>query len=425
MYNIFIKLLMLKITMLPILPKNNQSHLLQKFISQLKSNGFLGDAHDDLGSLVSVSTDNSIYQVTPELVLYPKNKSDILKIFKLGNINEFKCLKFSPRGGGTGTNGQSLSAGIIIDCSRFMNNIIEFNQQEKWITVQPAVVLDQLNEHIQKSKLFFAPNLSPSNRATLGGMVNTDACGKGSRIYGKTSQHILEIDFITVCGSEITSKKINFKDLEEKINQQDKEGEIYRATNSIISNNLDEIDKQFPKIARFMTGYNLAKVIDSKNKTFNINYLLSGSEGTLVYVVGLKLNLVNVPKYKSLFALQYPTFEGALRSAKALLDHHPAAVETVDDNILTLAKEDEIYNSVRHMIVEPDNKKTGAINLVEIISDTAEGLIQQEEEIKLKLDQLIINDLLNAYYHTNQSSEINALWNLRKKGVGLLGNMKG
>ena len=411
--------------MIPVLPKEEISPVLKNYIEALKRVGFKGDIQVDLGARIACSMDNSIYQVVPECVLYPKDKQDILYAFQVGNQDTFKALKFSPRGGGTGTNGQSLSPGIIIDCSRYMNQILEVNSEQKWVKVEPAVVLDQLNESVKNTGLFFAPNLSPSNRATLGGMVNTDACGKGSRLYGRTSQHILEIEFICVDGSEIKTQQISFEILEKKLAQQNKEGEIYRVTNDVITQNAEEIENRFPKLARFMTGYNLAKVIDQENKTFNLNYLLSGSEGTLVYVVGLKLNLVEIPKFKSLFALQYPTFKGALRAAKDLLEHHPAAVETIDDNILALAREDEIFNKVAHMIIEPEGKKAGAINLVEVISDSQDDLLAQEKAITEKLKVLIQADKLNAYYHTNKPNEIAELWNLRKKGVGLLGNMKG
>ncbi|MDC0535555.1 FAD-dependent oxidoreductase, partial [Francisellaceae bacterium] len=130
--------------MIPVLPKDKISPVLEAFTKALKDKQFKGDIQFDLGARIACSMDNSIYQVVPECVLYPKNKQDILHAFRVGNQTQFKDLKFSPRGGGTGTNGQSLSSGIIIDCSRYMNQILEVDSEQKWVKVQPAVVLDQL-----------------------------------------------------------------------------------------------------------------------------------------------------------------------------------------------------------------------------------------------------------------------------------------
>ena len=178
----------------------------QNFLEVLSKSEFSGDIHRDNGSRLVTATDNSIYQVLPQAVVFPKKSKDIQTVLKIADQKRFsKRIKITARGGGTGTNGQSLTEGIVLDCSRYMNRIIESNFKEGWVCVEPGVVLDQLNEHLAPNKVFFAPDLSPSNRATLGGMVNTDACGKGSRIYGRTSDHVLELTCVLSNGEVLES----------------------------------------------------------------------------------------------------------------------------------------------------------------------------------------------------------------------------
>lgn len=127
---------------------------------------------------------------------------------RLAAEERFKTLIFTPRGGGTGTNGQALNAGIIVDMSRYMNRIIEINPEEGWVRVEAGVIKDQLNQFLKPYGYFFAPELSTSNRATLGGMINTDASGQGSLVYGKTSDHVLGVRSVLIGGDILDTQPI-------------------------------------------------------------------------------------------------------------------------------------------------------------------------------------------------------------------------
>ena len=287
--------------MIPKLSQNgslSQTH--KDFIEALQNSTFGGEVETQLSSRLVASTDNSIYQVLPQAVLLPRSKSDISTIFTLARDERFRQLKFTPRGGGTGTNGQSLSNGFLVDASKHMNKVLEVNEKEGWARVQPGVVLDQLNQQIKATGLFFAPDLSPSNRATIGGMCNTDACGKGSRVYGKTSNHLLELELILSDGSAMDSSPLSEQELSDKQARSDMAGAIHRDVHRIVINNKDLIENTFPKLTRFLSGYNLAHVIDEDGK-FNLNYLIAGSEGTLAFVSELKIRLCPIPKRKHLF----------------------------------------------------------------------------------------------------------------------------
>jgi FAD/FMN-containing dehydrogenase/Fe-S oxidoreductase len=391
------------------------------FLEELAKTPFSGEIKADFANRLVLSTDNSIYQILPQGVVFPCTQEDLVYLFQLANKVSYKEITFSPRGGGTGTNGQSLASGILIDCSKYMKEILEVNLQESWVRVQPGVILDRLNEYLQPYGVFFAPNVAPSNRATIGGMINTDACGKGSRVYGRTSDHILELTWVLSDGTVATSQKCNFNTLKQLKQQSGRLGEIYRQVDEIVTNKQQLIAETFPKTPRFMTGYNLAKVYDKEKESFDINRILAGSEGTLAIITEAKLKLSPIPKYKQLLAIHYSCFDDALKAAEAILAFEPSAIETIDEKILELAKQDEIYIRVQDFI-----KDAQVINLVEFAGDNL-------EELNKKIDQLTSNikfsqqqsQQATGYYLAQNQQEINNLWNLRKKGAGLLGNKKG
>src|SRR3954470_621183 len=164
-----------------------------EFLAELRARGFAGDLSSTHADRTVLATDNSIYHVTPEAIAFPRGTDDLVRIARLLDDPRFHGLKLAPRGGGTGTNGQSLTEGLVVDVSRHMNRILEINTEQRWVRVQAGVVKDQLNAALAEHGLFFPPELSTSNRATIGGKVGTDACGQGPCLYGKTSDHVLEL----------------------------------------------------------------------------------------------------------------------------------------------------------------------------------------------------------------------------------------
>ena len=132
-----------------------------------------------------------------------------MRIARLSSEPRFAALRLAPRGGGTGTNGQSLTDGLVVDVSRHMNRILDIDVGQRRARVQAGVVKDQLNAALAEHGLFFAPELSTSNRATIGGMINTDACGQGSCLYGKTRDHVLALTTVLLDGTVWTSRPLD------------------------------------------------------------------------------------------------------------------------------------------------------------------------------------------------------------------------
>ena len=285
-----------------------------------------------------LSTDNSIYQVFPQAIAFPKGIDDLVRIARLAAEPRFQALKLAPRGGGTGTNGQSLTDGLVVDLSRDMNRILEIDPVRRRVRVEAGVVKDQLNKALEPHGLFFAPELSTSNRATIGGMINTDACGQGSCIYGKTSNHVLSLTTVLLDGTVWTSRPLDDEELKAVEARSDRVGAIHRLVNAIHRENEALIAERFPKLNRSLTGYDLAHIRDREGR-FDLNAILCGAEGTLGFIAEAELNVLPIPKHSALINIRYDSFDAALRDARALVAVQAASIETVDSRVLALARE--------------------------------------------------------------------------------------
>ncbi|MGD9859079.1 MAG: FAD-binding and (Fe-S)-binding domain-containing protein [Marinobacterium sp.] len=396
------------------------------FIETLKQQGFKGDLNPDYANRVVLATDNSIYQILPQGVLYPKNSEDLVLIARLADQPRFRSIVLSARGGGTGTNGQSLTDGLIVDVSKHMNRILEINPDERWVRVQGGVVKDQLNAALKPYGLFFAPELSTSNRATIGGMINTDASGQGSVLYGKTRDHVLELTSVWLDGTLWQSGPIDEAELETIKQRTDRVGEVHRLLDGIQRERQDEIDTCFPKLNRCLTGYDLAHIRDESGR-FNLNSILCGAEGSLAFIAEAKLNVLPIPKHAALVNIKYDSFEASLRDAQALMQWQPTSIETVDSKVLNLAMGDIVWDSVRNYFPEKEGDPViQGINLVEYTGDDEAELREKVEKLCRHLEQISGEPGKSFGFSVVYGArEINKIWGMRKKAVGLLGNAQG
>ena len=398
-----------------------------KFLEALTSSNFSGEIEDRYAARLLVATDNSVYQRMPQAVLFPKSKEDVVEIFQLASRSEFKSVKFAPRGGGTGTNGQSLTDGIVIDMSRHMKKVWDFNPQERSIYVQPGVIKDELNELTAKENLFFSPELSTSSRATIGGMLSNDAAGQGSLVYGRTSEHILEVDVVLEDGSTALFKPVSGDELKAKLALKNLEGEIYRTVYSLVKDNAAAIKQHFPKLNRFLTGYDLDHAYDPKSDTLNLCRLVCGAEGTLCTVVGAKLDLTVKPTYRALCVVKYENFDSALRHANALIKAGVFSVETVDSKVLNLAKKDPVWLSVKDYITDVEGAEISGVNIVEfngMDTEKVKAFMLKLYDQTIKQSQKRQMGILGACIVETKEG-IAAVYGMRKKAVGLLGSAAG
>ncbi|AIL61040.1 D-2-hydroxyglutarate dehydrogenase YdiJ [Pseudomonas alkylphenolica] len=393
------------------------------FLEALRAAGFRGQLSADYATRTVLATDNSIYQRLPQAAVFPQDAEDVARIAALMAEPRFKAVKLTPRGGGTGTNGQSLTDGIVVDLSRHMNSILEINVEERWVRVQAGVVKDQLNAALKPHGLFFAPELSTSNRATVGGMINTDASGQGSCTYGKTRDHVLELHSVLLGGQRLHTRPLDDAELEQACAEPGRAGEVYRTARQIQETQAELIEQIFPKLNRCLTGYDLAHLRDEQGR-FNLNSVLCGAEGSLGYVVEAKLNVLPIPKYAVLVNVRYTSFMDALRDANALMAHKPLSIETVDSKVLMLAMKDIVWHSVAEYFPADAERPTLGINLVEFCGDDP---AEVNARVQAFVAHLQADQGVERLGHTlaEGAEAVTRVYTMRKRSVGLLGNVEG
>ncbi|MBF4797961.1 FAD-binding oxidoreductase [Aeromonas hydrophila] len=398
-----------------------------QFLELLARSAFRGDIEKSYASRLAMATDNSVYQVVPQAVLYPRSADDIAVMLKLAQGPEYATLSFFPRGGGTGTNGQSLGGGIIVDLSRHMNQIMEINLEEGWVRAQAGVVKDQLNAYLKPHGYFFSPDLSTSNRATLGGMVNTDASGQGSLVYGKTSDHVLGLKAVLENGDLMATEPVTGQRLADKLALENREGEIYRTLYRIGRERRADIEATFPKLNRFLTGYDLKHLYQPDTDTLDVSRVLCGSEGSLGFITEARLNITPIPRYRTLVNVKYDSFPSALRNAPFMVEAQALSVETVDSRVLGLARADIIWHSVKEFIQEVPGKDLQGLNIVEFADTDEDEHKAKVAELCRRIDGLLAKGEAGiiGYQVCNHLASIETIYAMRKKSVGLLGNAEG
>jgi FAD/FMN-containing dehydrogenase/Fe-S oxidoreductase len=432
-------------------------------LAELRARGFEGDLSPFYADRTVLGTDNSIYQLMPQAIAFPRGTDDLVRVARVAADPRFTDVKLAPRGGGTGTNGQSLTDGLVVDVSRHMNRILDINVTERRVRVQAGVVKDQLNAALAKHGLFFAPELSTSNRATIGGMINTDASGQGSCLYGKTRDHVLSLTTVLLDGTVWTSWPLDDEELAAAMARPDRVGAIHRLVDTIQRQNEALIAERFPKLNRCLTGYDLAHIRNSEGR-FDLNAILCGAEGTLGFIAEAELNVLPTPKHSALINIRYDHFDAALRDARALVAMRAASIETVDSKVLALARNDIVWQEVRDFFPDDPEGPAEGVNLVELLADDAGDFEAQLKEVTTRLeregrahgrrgftvardegearDQRTVgagaqgglriaedgDEAEDEGIGLQPMSEVKAverIWGMRKKAVGLLGNMQG
>ncbi|MGR5061455.1 D-2-hydroxyglutarate dehydrogenase YdiJ [Photobacterium sp. DNB22_13_2] len=414
--------------MLPALThQSGTEDVVLSFLQELEKSGFCGDIESAYASRLAVATDNSVYQQLPQAVVFPTQNKDLIVLGQLAQSDAYKTITFSARGGGTGTNGQSLTPGIVVDLSRHMNKVLEINVDEGWARVQTGVIKDQLNDALRPHGFFFSPDLSTSNRATIGGMINTDASGQGSLKYGKTSDHVLGLKAVLVDGSVLDTEPQQSKEIQSLADIGELATRALKVSEHVCREKREQIVDKFPPLNRFLTGYDLKNVFDDGLSQFDITRLLCGSEGSLAFITEAKLNLTSIPKSRTLVNIKYDSFDSALRNAPMMVEAKALSVETVDSRVLNLAKQDIVWHTVSDLITDVPNQEMLGINIVEYASNDPQENQQQVTDLCQQIDEMLAKKQhgIIGYQVCNELPDIQKIYNMRKKAVGLLGAAKG
>jgi FAD/FMN-containing dehydrogenase/Fe-S oxidoreductase len=370
-----------------------------------------GEVRFDPLSRALYATDASVYEIVPLGVVIPKHRADILQTLEI--CRRFRC-SITMRGGGTSQAGQAIGAGIQIDTSKLYNRILEVNAEQRWARVEPGVVLDELNAHLQPLGLRFAPDISTASRATIGGMMANNSSGARSVLYGKTIDHVLEQTVALSDGSVVEFREIPRSEVPKG---DSLEAACYRTVMVLAAEHAAEIERRYPKILRRVAGYNLDEFTDS-SKPVNLAKIIVGSEGTLGIVLEAKLNLVALPKAKAVMVIMFGDLLEALEAAPVILRHQPSAIEVMDKAILDHAMENSTLQRIRSTYIQGD---PGATLCVEFYADRKDELPARLAALE---QDLRARKLGYAYCPETDLAGQARIWSLREAALGLSMAMK-
>lgn len=383
-----------------------------------------GELHYDKAMRILYATDASAYRELPLAVAIPKNTDDIKKLIAFARKHKTGLI---PRTAGTSLAGQVVGNGIVVDVSRHFTQILELNKEERWVRVQPGVIRDELNMFLKQHGLFFGPETSTANRAMIGGMVGNNSCGSNSVVYRSTREHLLEVKAILSDGSDATFKSLSLDEFHAKCEGDTLEANIYRTVRSLLSNyeTQQEIRREFPSknVERRNTGYAVDLLVEmapftAGGEDFNFCKLIAGSEGTLAFITEIKLNVVPLPpKEKGLLCVHFNTIDESLRANLIALKYKPSASELIDHYILECTR-DNIEQRKNRFFVQGD---PGAILVVEYARETREEIIEVAKQVEAEMRAAG----LGYHFPLLFGEDTKKIWNLRKAGLGLLGNMPG
>jgi len=385
-------------------------------LAQMLSKELRGDVLFDGASRGRYSTDASIYQITPIGVVIPRDQADVLRALDIARDQKVAILS---RGAGTSQCGQTVGDALIIDNSRWLCNVIDFDEHARTVTVEPGIVLDHLNAWLKPYGLWFPVDVSTSAQCTIGGMTGNNSCGSRSIEYGNMVHNVLGIDAVLPDGTQAY-----FGSLKHPVQGARLEG-ILETLKTIATRERGELAERIPKVLRRVAGYNI-DLFDCQNPraytddgTANLSHLLVGSEGTLAYSRQITLKLSTLPEHKTLGVVNFQSFYKAMESAQHIVKLKPTAVELVDRTMIELAMDNPSFRPVieKALVGSP-----AAILLVEFAGQHQAELLQQLDELDTLMSDLGLPDCV---IKMPEAKAQKALWDVRKAGLNIMMSMKG
>lgn len=366
------------------------------------------------------ATDASIYQIMPIGVVVPRDQADLLLCLDIARSEKTPVLA---RGGGTSQCGQTVGEALVIDSSKWLNNVIDFDQQNRTVTVEPGMVLDHLNAWLKPYGLWFPVDVSTGAQCTIGGMAANNSCGSRSIEYGNMVHNVLAIDAVLPDGTKGRFETLD--DMLQGTTQMPRLQGIVKNLQRIAQREQDEIVERVPKVLRRVAGYNI-DLFDCQNPLAytddgkaNLAHILVGSEGTLAYSRQLKLKLSPLPKHKVLGVINFPTFYRAMDSSQHIVKLGPTAVELVDRTMIDLSLDIPSFRPVIEKALVGDPQ---AMLLVEFSGDDKAQLMERLAALADLMNDLGLPGLIA---NMTDASEQKALWDVRKAGLNIMMSMKG
>ena len=375
-----------------------------------------GDVLFDRAARGRYATDASIYQIMPLGAVVPKDQGDLLLALEIARDAHIPVLA---RGAGTSQCGQTIGEALVIDTSKWLNNIVHFDREARTVKVEPGVVLDHLNAWLKPHGLWFPVDVSTSAQCTIGGMAGNNSCGSRSMEYGIMVHNVAAIDAVLADGHQATFGPLHAMSSDARTRS------LVEGVQRIAQRERDEIREQVPKVLRRVAGYNIdlfdcqSPLPFSADGVPNLAQLLVGSEGTLAFSRQLTLKLWPLPEHKTLGVVNFPTFYDAMDMTQHIVKLGPVAVELVDRTMIDLSMSNPAFRPVieRALVGQPQ-----AVLLVEFAgADKAVQLAKLAQLVELMGDL----GLPDSVVEMPDAAQQKALWEVRKAGLNIMMSMKG
>jgi FAD/FMN-containing dehydrogenase/Fe-S oxidoreductase len=363
-----------------------------------------GEVRFDAASKAAYSTDSSNYRHIPIGLVIPLDELDVINTVAI-------CRRFDApilsRGGGTSLAGQCCNAAVVLDFSKYMNKMGEVDPVARTVRVQPGIVLDRVREAAEKHELTFAPDPATHSRCTLGGMIGNNSCGVHALMGGKTVDNIESLDLLLYDGTRLTVGPTTEAELENYIAAGGRIGDIYAELKRIRDSYAALVRKEFPRIPRRVSGFNLDELLPENN--FNVARALVGSEGTCAVILGATLRLMKSPQCRTLVGVGFEDIFIAADNVPQLLTHKPIGLEGMDGHLLdALRKKHKLEDDLSLL---PEGR---GFLLIEFGADTQAEADQQAHALAEALKNLPAKPTCRIY----NADEAHRVWLIRESGLG-------
>jgi FAD/FMN-containing dehydrogenase/Fe-S oxidoreductase len=307
-----------------------------------------GDVHFDAFTRGRYATDASHYQIMPIGVVAPRSVAEAQQAIALAREEGVSVL---PRGAGTSQAGQTVNSSLVIDCSKYLDRIVELDIAGRRCAVEPGIVLDELNRRLKPHGLWFPVDISTASRATIGGMVGNNSCGARSLRYGNTRENVLSVEAVLADGTPA-----HFGQVARDLSDLSSGSPLLALTRELLAlaaQEADEIETRFPKVQRRVGGYNLDALLPGRND-LNLAHILVGSEGTLAFSTRIELKLAPLLGVRAVGACHFGNFAQAMDAAQHIVTLGPIAVELMDRTMLALARDIAMFRPTIDAVVQGD-----------------------------------------------------------------------
>lgn len=310
-------------------------------VAEALGRGNCGEVDGDAGRRAQYSADASNYRRTPLAVVFPRERQHVLSAL---SVCRRLGVPVTSRGAGTSTSGQAVGPGVVLDFSRYFNRLLALDPQARTATVQPGIVLDDLQEAAAGHGLLFGADPSTHSRCTLGGMIGNNACGSHSLAWGRTADNVLELEVVTYRGTVVRLGEMTRSEIDEAVAAGDDRGRLIASLHRLAEDNLAVLRTELARFPRQVSGYALEHLLPEHR--FNLARALVGSEGTLALILSATVRLVSPPPARALVVLGFQDACAAADAVPALLAHRLLALEGLDHTLTDIVTRPETRDAI-------------------------------------------------------------------------------